>query len=115
VADGGLIDTYLSADALINADIAVVADAASTALINILRGLTVAQQKKIILWLAIFVVVEASYSNNVLSGVWSALQLIGKINIPGGGFGELEPEPKCTGLEEVNIDSVSSAVSIMDC
>ncbi|KIN00783.1 carbohydrate esterase family 3 protein [Oidiodendron maius Zn] len=104
-ANGGVIDSFISVDALIDADLKVVTDA-SAALLNIIRGLSVAQVKKIILWLAVFDVVLTVYSNNVLSGVWPTLQLIGKINIPGGGFGEPEPKPKCTGLEVVNIDSL---------
>ena len=60
-------------------------------------------------------IVSTAYSNNALSGEWSALKPIGKINIPAAGFGAPEPDPKCTGLEEVNINSVSSSISIMDC
>lgn len=118
VADNGLFDSFISPEALANADLKVAANAA-TYLLNIINGLTVTQVKKFIVWMTIGEVVLVGYSNSALSGVWSALKPIGKVNIPAAGFGEPEPDPKCTGLEEANIDSVSSSksiysVSIMD-
>ena len=59
--------------------------------------------------------VSTAYSNNALLGEWLALEPIGKINIPAAGFGALELDLKCTGLEEVNINLVSSSISIIDC
>jgi hypothetical protein len=96
----------------------MVAGDATAALVNLFLGLSRAQTVRLVIYFCIYTIGRNLYEDNLLSGSTSALPKVGKINIPAKGFGQPPPEPDggggCTLLDQVNIDSVSSSVSVMD-
>ena len=105
--DGALIDNYITAEELVASGLNVAADA-SSAVVAVFAGLTRAQFVRMILWLAYYDVIVTSLLDSVVSGTSASTRPLGKINVPSNGFGSPTPDPKCTGAEPVNLESVSS-------
>ena len=112
MADGGLIDTYITAEELAASGLKVAADA-SAAVLNIFSGLTRAQVARMVMWLVVFDVVVTILEDNRISGSNTRPSVFGKINIPKLGFASpsATEQPNCSGTEEVDINSVSSSTT----
>jgi hypothetical protein len=107
VASGGLIDEFV-ADPNVWLETAMELSADAPAyLAAAFASLSAAEQQKLILWLALFSIIQAAKESQVLSGISGALSAVGKINIPSTGLASPDPEKSCTGMEPLTMDSVS--------
>lgn len=108
ITSEGLVDGVVSDTGIwLETGMTLAADAPA-AIAAAVASLSTAQQQQLILWLALFAIIQAAKESQLLSGTSGALSPIGKVNIPGTGFAAPDNEEKgCTGLEQLNIDSVS--------
>ena len=106
-AQDGLFEVYVAAQKWLEAGLTL-AENAPPILINYFASLASKEiAAKTLIWLAVYAIVADVVANNKLSGVSSAVDAVGKINIPKTGFATPQPDRKCTGKEPLHVDSVS--------
>jgi len=109
----GTFDVYVQAETWTETSIELAADA-DPLLVSAISAMSKAEQVKTILYLAAYTVAVNVALTAAVSGVKGIASLLGKINIPKNGFGDPNPpkKDKCSGSEEVTIDSVSSRLIV---